>query len=91
VARAGAEGTREVLEILELENTGVTTRVTRDTLVPTWAGRVPPVGQFRAAGGHIERGDAVPHDSVIVLAPIAPGARSKSATRIRSPPARARS
>src|SRR5207247_645228 len=41
VARAGAEGTREVLEILELENTGATTRVTTDPLAPTWAARGP--------------------------------------------------
>ena len=41
VARAGDDGGREVLEILELQNTGVATRVTSDTLAPTWAGRLP--------------------------------------------------
>ncbi len=75
VARANDDGTREVLEILELENTGVTTRVTTDTLIPTWAGRVPShVGQFRGGQGDISN-DAMQfrRDSVIVLAPIPPG------------------
>jgi hypothetical protein len=75
VARARDDGTREVLEILELENTGVTTRVTTDTLRPTWAGRVPGgAGQFRSGQGDIS-GDAMQfrHDSVIVFAPIPPG------------------
>ena len=54
VAAASEEGTREILEILELENTGRTTRITRDTLVPTWAGRVPEdAGQFRGGQGDI--------------------------------------
>jgi len=75
VARANEDGTREVLEILELENTGVATRVTSDTLAPTWAGRVPAgAGQLRAGQGDISS-DAVQfrHDSVIVFAPIPPG------------------
>jgi hypothetical protein len=75
VAHAGDDGTREVLEILELENTGQTARITRDTLVPTWAGRVPERGgQFRGGQGDISP-DAIVfrHDSVVVLAPIPPG------------------
>ena len=54
---------------------GATTRVTTDTLAPTWAGRVPAgVGQFRAGQGDISS-DAMQfrHDSVIVFAPIPPG------------------
>jgi hypothetical protein len=75
VARAGEDGTREILEILELENTGVATRVATDTLRPTWAGRVPQhAGQFRGGQGDISS-DAMQfrHDSVLVLAPIPPG------------------
>ena len=41
VAAPHDDGTREVLEILEIENPGATTRITKDTLAPTWAGRVP--------------------------------------------------
>jgi len=75
VPLAREDGTRRVSEILELQNTGVTTRVTSDTLMPTWAGRVPSgTGQFRAGQGDIS-GDAMQfrHDSVIAFAPIPPG------------------
>ena len=75
IASPKDDGTREVLEILELENTGQATRVTRDTLVPTWAGRVPADGgQFRGGQGDISP-DAMQfrNDSVIVLGPIPPG------------------
>jgi len=75
VARPSDAGTREVLEILELENRGGTTRVTRDTLRPTWAGRVPQrTGQFRGGEGDISaEAMRFRNDSVLVFAPIAPG------------------
>jgi hypothetical protein len=75
IARAGDEGTREVLEILELENHGVTTRIARDSMQPVWAGRVPAhTGQFRGGQGDISA-EAIRfrNDSVLVLAPIGPG------------------
>lgn len=75
VARPHEDGSREVLEILELQNGGATTRVTNDTLVPTWAGRVPSgAGQFRGGQGDVSS-DAMQfrRDSVIVFAPIPPG------------------
>lgn len=71
----GAVGSREVLEIIEIENTGHTTRITRDTLRPTWAGRVPAgVADLRAG-----QGDMSPEailfrgDSVQIFGPIPPG------------------
>ncbi|HET8713420.1 MAG TPA: hypothetical protein VFM23_07035 [Gemmatimonadales bacterium] len=75
VAQAHEDGTREVLEILEIENPGVTTRITRDTLVPTWAGRVPgDAGQFRGGQGDISPDAMIfRNDSVYVLGPIPPG------------------
>jgi len=75
VAAPKDDGTREVLEILELENTGQATRVSTDTLVPTWAGRVPTAaGRLRGGQGDISP-DAMQfrHDSIIVLGPIPPG------------------
>jgi hypothetical protein len=41
VARPKPDGSREVLEILELENPGRTTRVSNDTVHPTWSGAIP--------------------------------------------------
>lgn len=75
LARPREDGTREVLEILEIENPGVTTRITKDTLVPTWAGRVPEhAGQFRAGQGDISPEAIVfRNDSIHVLGPIPPG------------------
>lgn len=40
-ARPNQDGSREVLEILELENVGRTTRVPPDTLHATWTGAIP--------------------------------------------------
>ncbi len=75
ISTATADGSREVLEILELENPGQATRTTDDTLVPTWAGRLPErTGQYRAG-----QGDVSPEamrfrtDSVLIYAPIPPG------------------
>jgi len=75
VAAAHDDGTREVLEILELENPGVTTRITKDTLAPTWAGAVPRnAGQFKGGQGDISPEAMVfKHDSIYVLGPIPPG------------------
>lgn len=75
IAAPGQDGMREVLEILELENLGHTTRITKDTLVPTWAGRVPEVaGQFQGGQGDISPEAIVfRNDSVLVLGPIPPG------------------
>ena len=75
ISTATADGSREVLEILELENPGQATRITDDTLVPTWSGRLPGrTGQYRAG-----QGDVSPEamrfrtDSVLIYAPIPPG------------------
>jgi len=74
VAAAKQDGTREVLEILELQNTGSTTRVTKDTLDADlgWA-RPAQGGQFRGGQGDISP-DAMQfrNDSVVVLGPIPP-------------------
>jgi hypothetical protein len=75
IARPAADGTRDVLEILELENTGLTTRITDDTLVPTWAGAIPSTAvQFQAGQGDISpEAMMLRGDSVLVLGPIPPG------------------
>jgi len=75
VARPAADGTRDVLEILELENTGLTTRIADDTLVPTWAGAIPSAAvQFQGGQGDISPEAMMRRgDSVLVLGPIPPG------------------
>ncbi len=75
VARPAADGTRDVLEILELENTGLTTRITDDTLAPTWAGAIPSSAvQFQGGQGDISpEAMKLVGDSVYVLGPIPPG------------------
>jgi hypothetical protein len=89
IARPAPDGTREVLEILELENTGLTTRITDDTLVPTWAGAIPEAAlHFRGGEGDISPGAMVLRgDSVRVLGPIPPG-RGKQVTYSYVLPAR---
>jgi len=74
VARPKAEGARDVLEILELENPGRSTRVAADSQHPTWAGAIPPEAlQFQAGSGDFSA-DAVVRqgDRVLVFGPIQP-------------------
>jgi hypothetical protein len=75
IARPAADGTRDVLEILELENTGLTTRITDDTLVPTWTGAIPAAAvQFQAGQGDISaEAMLLRGNRVLVLGPIPPG------------------
>ena len=75
ISAATNGGTREVLEILELDNPGPATRVTNDTLVPTWAGRLPErTGQYRAGQGDVSpEAMRFRNDSVLIYAPIPPG------------------
>ncbi|HEV8401256.1 MAG TPA: hypothetical protein VGQ18_15610 [Gemmatimonadales bacterium] len=71
----GTDGTREVLEILELQNSGASTRITDDSLVPTWSGAIPPSAiQFQAGQGDISP-EAMKRvgDRVVVLGAIPPG------------------
>ena len=52
VARPKRDGTRDVLEIIELNNADTRTRVAPDTLRPTWAGAIPRDAiQFQAGQG----------------------------------------
>ncbi len=75
ISTATTDGSREVLEILELENPGQATRITDDTLVPTWAGRMPEhTGQYRAGQGDVSpEAMRFRNDSVLIYAPIPPG------------------
>ena len=79
VPKAKRDGTRDVLELVELENPGPATRVAADTLRPTWAGSIPPVAiQFQVGQGDVSP-QAVTwrRDSVAVYGPLPPGERKQ--------------
>jgi len=75
VARAKADGSRDVLELIQLLNPGPATRVAADTVRPTWQGVLPAgVVQFQAGEGDVSP-EAVARrgDTVLVFAPLPPG------------------
>ena len=75
VAQPKRDGTRDILEILQLENPGTTTRIASDTARPTWAGAIPREAiQFQAGQGDLSpQAVARRGDSVAVFGPLAPG------------------
>src|SRR5207249_453485 len=79
VAREKRDGSRDVLELMELENPGVATRVARDTLLPTWAGAIPPVAiQFQVGQGDVSSQVVTRRgDSVAVYGPLPPRERKQ--------------
>jgi hypothetical protein len=77
IAKPGDDGTRTVVELLVLNNPGDVTRVARDSLGSTWHALIPlqAVG-FSAEDGDLSAGAVDRNmDSVLVLAPLAPGER----------------
>ena len=85
IARAKPDGSREVLEILELENPGRTTRVSIDTLHPTWAGAIPAealeftmqTSDFGTDSDVVKRRGAAVH----LYGPVQPGGRRQLSYR----------
>ena len=75
VSLPGRDGTRNVLEIVVLANTGEATRVAGDSAHPAW-GTTLPTG---ALGPEVGQGDVSPesvvfrNDSLLLFAPVAPG------------------
>ena len=75
IAAAAKDGSREVLELIELSHAGPTTRVAPDTVRPVWAVAIPPAAvQFEVQQGDFSP-DAVTRraDSVLLFAPVQPG------------------
>jgi hypothetical protein len=79
VAKLKRDGSRDVLELLELENPGVATRIAADTLRPTWAGAIPAAAiQFQIGQGDVSaRAVTLRGDSVALFGPIPPGERKQ--------------
>jgi hypothetical protein len=91
VTKFKRDGSRDVLELLELENPGSATRVPVDTLRPTWAGAIPgPAVQFQVGQGDVSpQAVARRGDSVAVYGPIPPRERKQlSYTYVLPAPAR---
>jgi len=75
IAKRKKDGTRDVLELVELRNPGTRTRIAADTLRPTWAGAIPHDAiQFQVAQGDVSpQALALRGDSVMVFGPVPPG------------------
>lgn len=75
ISKPGADGIRPALEIVVLSNPGPTTRISPDTLHPSWAAPLPRgVAGFTAGSGDFSsEALVVRNDSVLVFAPIASG------------------
>ena len=75
VTKPGEDGSRSVLDLLVLRNEGTATRVAPDSLRPSWTAPLPP----GTMGLELGEGDFSPEaltrrgDSLILLAPLAPG------------------
>jgi hypothetical protein len=75
ISKPGKDGTRTALEIVVLENDGTRTRVGPDSLTAVWGARLPA----GVIGFQVGQGDIGPdgllarNDSVVLVAPVAPG------------------
>ncbi len=75
VAGPSEERTREIVDLVTLEPARLETRVSPDSLVPTWTGPLPP-GVFDARLGESDfspEAARIDRDSVFLFGPIAPG------------------
>ena len=69
-----SDGTRAVVELMTLRNAGTLTRVARDSISPSWAARIPAAAiGFTVNDGDLAAAIERDHDSLVVMAPIAPG------------------
>lgn len=77
ISRPGPDGVRSVIDLLVPVNPGPSTRVSRDSTIPTWGAPLPDdligfqPGQSEFSPDAIVRA----HDSLLVMAPISPGER----------------
>lgn len=74
VGLPGKEGSREVLELLELRNPDTRTRISPDSVRPVWAGTIPPeASQFRVGESDMSPAAVFRlRDSIAVFAALPP-------------------
>ena len=80
VPRAGADGSRPVLDLIVLRNDGIRARVAPDSAHPSWSLTLPRgAGEMQVGESEVSP-DAIVRqgDTVSVLAPIAPGQKQLS-------------
>lgn len=75
IAAPKADGSRDVLELLELSNPGERTRIAADTLHPVWTGALPAGAlQFSVGQGDFSADAVARHgDSVALFGAVQPG------------------
>ena len=80
VPRPGEDGGRAVLDLIVLRNDGIVARVAPDSAHPAWTGLLPAgIGEVEVGESDISPDAVVQRgDSVLVLAPLAPGDKQLS-------------
>jgi hypothetical protein len=80
IPRAGEDGSREVLDLVVLANTGLLARVAPDSVGASWTMPLPPESEGLEVGESDVSPDAVERrgDSLLLAAPIGPGEKQLS-------------
>jgi hypothetical protein len=75
IAAPAGDGSRDVLDIVQVGNPGETTRVPRDSTTPTWHMTLPRgIASFHVGEGEVPSSSVVQAgDSILVTAPFPPG------------------
>jgi hypothetical protein len=78
----GADGTRKVVEVYELENTGITTRVAAGFADPVWRAAIPEAASgFQAGESDVSAASIIGGSGKVdVFAPLAPGLKQVTFT-----------
>ena len=84
ISAPGADGSRDVLDIVQVGNPGETTRVPRDSTTPTWHMKLPRgIASFQVGEGDVPTSAVVQAgDSLVVTAPFPPGLKQVVVTYV---------
>ncbi len=84
ISAPGTDGSRDVLDIVQVGNAGETTRVPKDSLTPTWRMKLPRgIQSFQVGEGEVPSSAVVQSgDSVVVHAPFPPGLKQVVVTYV---------
>lgn len=84
IAAPAGDGSRDVLDIVQVGNPGETTRVPRDSTTPTWHMKLPRgIASFHVGEGEVPTSSVVQAgDSILVTAPFPPGLKQVVVTYV---------